>query len=383
MTNAQAGDQTVHYGDVTISAGNGAPVGYHFSELWDLTSCDMTIRFTYDANGLVDDFGRDAHAYAQLGVRTVGFDDFNPSHHGIWFATDHDDAVNTFDPDGTLDRDDKMILQHVINRGEGDYNLPATPPAPSGSYRIWFDRDGIESEPVEPPFAVNGGTYNTDGTYNVVLRLAAIGPGEGAAYLNINGLDQGFEVDGDRTTMELTPAGMTFGGDIAHLQLFYGIYGFGATHTVSFRDITVQGCQNNRFVNGGGWTWSAEGAYRLSNAAGKANFGIVARHDKNGVPQGHTTFNFRAADLNFHSSAYDRLQARAGWAEITGRGTINGQNAPTGNPYWFRVWVQDGQPDTFRIRILYGAGGDEVLVYDSGGHVPTPIGGGNITVHEK
>ncbi|RZN33441.1 MAG: hypothetical protein EFT35_10680 [Methanophagales archaeon ANME-1-THS] len=57
--------------------------------------------------------------------------------------------------------------------------------------------------------------------------------------MNIRGLDQGFETDGNWNTIELTPAGMTFTGDVKHLQVFYGLYGYGATHSVSFTGITV------------------------------------------------------------------------------------------------------------------------------------------------
>ena len=63
----------------------------------------MTISFTYDANGMVDDYGWDAHAYAQLGVRAVGFGDWNPTWltegAGVWLATDYDGAVNALGPD--------------------------------------------------------------------------------------------------------------------------------------------------------------------------------------------------------------------------------------------------------------------------------------------
>ena len=53
------------YGDVTLSSmGTGWDVDSgHFPEIWDLTAGDITISFTYDGNGLVDDFGGDAHAW--------------------------------------------------------------------------------------------------------------------------------------------------------------------------------------------------------------------------------------------------------------------------------------------------------------------------------
>ena len=59
--------------------------------------------------------------------------------------------------------------------------------------------------------------------------------------MTINGLDQGFETDGNWNTIELTPAGMTFSGDMTKMQVFYGLYGYGATHSVAFKDISVVG----------------------------------------------------------------------------------------------------------------------------------------------
>jgi hypothetical protein len=60
--------------------------------------------------------------------------------------------------------------------------------------------------------------------------------------MEINTLDQGFETDGNWSTIELTPAGMTFTGDMTKMQVFYGLYGYGATHSVAFNNITVDGC---------------------------------------------------------------------------------------------------------------------------------------------
>jgi len=155
---------------------------------------------------------------------------------GVWLATDYDWTPNTFDPDPpggpTLDLDDKLILQRQGGQGEGAYNLPSTPPNPWANHRVWWDRDGVD------PWQ-NGETANTGGIYHVVITLHATSPTTGTAYMTINGLNQGFETDGDWNTIELTPAGMTFIGDMAHLQVFYGLYGYVATHTVQFSDITV------------------------------------------------------------------------------------------------------------------------------------------------
>jgi hypothetical protein len=239
-----SGPTTQDYGDVTLSGGFQAG---HFADWWDLTEGDMVISFTYDAAGLVDDAG--AHAWAELGVRSPCDGDFNPTWQvegsGVWLATDYEWSANTFDPDPagspTLDLDDKLILQKAGGHGEGDYNLPSAPPNPWANHRIWFDRDGVDQWQALNPLAIDGGTYNTGGTYDIVITLHATSETAGEAYMTINGLDQGFETDGDWKTMELSPAGMTFTGDMEHLRVFYGMFGYGATHTVVFEDITVDG----------------------------------------------------------------------------------------------------------------------------------------------
>jgi len=230
---------TKNYGDVTLSGGFQSG---NFPEIWDLTACDLVLSFTYDANGLVDDFGGDAHAWAELGVRQVGYGNFNPTWDvegaGVWLATDYDWNVDTFDPDPpgspTQDLDDKLILQKAGGHGEGDYNLPSTPPNPWANHRVWWDRDGVD------PWQ-NDETANTDGIYNIEITLHLTSPTSGEAYMTINGLNQGFETDGNWSTIELTPAGMTFTGDMSQMQVFYGLYGYGATHGVAFEDITATG----------------------------------------------------------------------------------------------------------------------------------------------
>jgi hypothetical protein len=226
---------SINYGDINLSGGFQSG---HFIDFWDLTTSDITINFTYDGNGLVDD--AEAHAWAQLGVRSPCGQDFNPTWmtegSGVWLSTDYDWTVNTFDPDTTptLDLDDKLILQKGGGKGEADYNLPSAPPNPGANHRVWWDRDGVD--PYQNPE-----TANTGGIYQIVITLHAIDASNGTAYMNIRGLDQGFETDGNWNTIELTPAGITFTGDMEHLQVFYGLYGYGATHSVAFTDIIVDG----------------------------------------------------------------------------------------------------------------------------------------------
>jgi hypothetical protein len=247
MPVSASGPTTENYGDVTLNGGFQAG---HFPEWWDLTAGDLVLSFTYDATGLVDDFGGSAHAWAELGVRSPCYGDFNPTWMnegaGVWLATDYDWAANTFDPDPpgspTLDLDDKLILQKGGGKGEGDYNLPSTPPSPGANHAVWFDRDGVDQWQAQMWGAIDGVTYNTGGTYDVVIMLHWIGGDAGEAYMTVNGEPQGFYVPGWHSgPADLMPAGMTFTGDMAHMQVFYGLYGYGATHTVVFEDITVEG----------------------------------------------------------------------------------------------------------------------------------------------
>jgi len=240
-----SGPTTVNYGDVTLSGGFHAG---HFPEWWDLAAGDIVISFTYDANGLVDDAG--SHAWAELGVRSPCYGDFNPTWQvegaGVWLATDYDWAANTFDPDPvgspTLDLDDKLILQKGGGLGEGSYNLPSTPPNPWANHAVWFDRDGVDQWQALMWGAIDGVTYNTGGTYEVVISLHKTSDTTGEAYMTINGEPQGFYVPNWHSgPVDLTPAGMTFTGDMEHLRVFYGLYGYGATHTVAFEDIAVDG----------------------------------------------------------------------------------------------------------------------------------------------
>jgi YVTN family beta-propeller protein len=143
------------------------------------------------------------------------------------------------------------------------------------------------------------------------------------------------------------------------------------------------------FVTGGGWIWSDPGSCQLdaicADAEGKANFGFVSKYKKGAsIPTGNTEFNFSAGGLNFHSDAYEWLVINQGGtnAQYKGSGTINGSPAATGEPFKFMIWAKDGNPsgdDTFRIKIWYEDGGDEVIVYDNG--PDREIGGGNIKVH--
>jgi len=144
------------------------------------------------------------------------------------------------------------------------------------------------------------------------------------------------------------------------------------------------------FVTGGGWINSPAGAYRPNPLlVGKANFGFVSKYEKGAnVPTGETEFQFKAGNINFHSTVYEWLVVAGAKGQYKGSGTING----AGN-YGFMLTVTDGDVkggggiDKFRIKIT-GPGG---IVYDNGGpgstddingSVEQAIGGGSIVIHK-
>ena len=137
------------------------------------------------------------------------------------------------------------------------------------------------------------------------------------------------------------------------------------------------------FVTGGGWIYSEVGYCQLdefcAGAEGKANFGFVSKYKKGAtVPSGNTEFQFKAGNLNFHSSIYEWLVVTGSdYARFKGRGTINGVG-----DYRFMIWAGDDDPDTFRIRIwTEDEFGVETDVYDNDGD--QAIEKGSIIVHTK
>lgn len=161
----------------------------------------------------------------------------------------------------------------------------------------------------------------------------------------------------------------------------------GGTVTDAFEYVVVYD-PNAGFVTGGGWINSPAGAYTADpSLTGKANFGFVAkyRHGQS-VPDGNTQFQFKAGNLNFHSTSYEWLVVAGARAKFRGVGTINGQGT-----YTFMITATDGnllgggQSDGFRIKI-WDAGG---VVYDNkmgegdDSNATTDLGGGSIVIHNR
>ncbi len=164
----------------------------------------------------------------------------------------------------------------------------------------------------------------------------------------------------------------------------------GCSYDSSFQHVVV--CNSDGgFVTGGGWIESPEGAYRAdSTLVGRANFGFVSKYKKRAtIPTGNTQFQFKIANLKFHSCEYDWLVVAGSKAMYKGSGTINGEG-----DFGFMLSATDEQLtpstdiDLFRIKI-WDKENNDMLVYDNqldaygGENLTTAIQGGNIIIHKK
>jgi hypothetical protein len=168
----------------------------------------------------------------------------------------------------------------------------------------------------------------------------------------------------------------------------------GQSGAVNATEYVVVFDPNGPFVTGGGWINSPEGAYSGGDVTGKANFGFVSKYQtKNSTTTlaGETEFQFKAGDLNFHSSSYEWLVVSGAKARYRGVGTINGSGS-----YAFELTAWDGQisggggVDKIRMKIWADNQGNGVL-YDNqvacldqaDGATPcTALGGGSIVIHK-
>lgn len=175
--------------------------------------------------------------------------------------------------------------------------------------------------------------------------------------------------DGETTTQQ--DPGLA--ADPSHAYTAAGVYtvtcvvtdATGGSHSLVHEYVVVFD-PDGGFVTGGGSIDSPAGAYTADpSMTGKASFGFVSKYKKGAhVPTGNTQFQFRAADLNFHSSAYDWLVIAGSRAQYKGTGTINGAG-----DYGFMLTAIDGQrtktdsQDAFRIKIWDRA--TDTMVYDN------------------
>jgi len=245
----------MNYGSLALTGG-GDPKGHEvvsgdFPELWDLTKCGLEIRFTVDLSGVSDILnasGYIAHAWSELGVRSPGFPNFNPTWDtegaGAWVKADYSYAAGGLAPNpDKWNNHDRIFLQAAGAYHEDRYSLPSPPANQWNNYGFNFDRDGADAVTASNWGHGDGVTYNTNARYDIVIQLQADTAYTGTAFMTVNGVSQGFYTGSARdATPEIYPAGITFTGNMTQMQVFYGVdFRFGE-HTVKFENIQVTGC---------------------------------------------------------------------------------------------------------------------------------------------
>lgn len=272
----------------------------HWDDIWDLTQGDLVLSYVIDMRNLTQPgnystFERWQTSYTQVGLRGEGASDFNPGPWntyqgwcGGWMNSDSDTWLDSDgytekgdpDPDGIQDLDDKHNLQCSGGRGERDYDILLSDPdtvldPPVGSfsnYGVWFDRDGVDPwqdnnestpgpNPSNVPWTQRDGrkTYNTGGVYNITITYHAIEDDLGVMFATINGDPYGeIEVDPIDTPVpqgfvrlnngsyQYYPAGLSFKGDMMHMQVFAGLWAPSAPSghdygAIIVSEITVKG----------------------------------------------------------------------------------------------------------------------------------------------
>lgn len=287
-----ADSTTINYGDLLLSSPWQT---WHGEDIWDLTQGDLTLSYTINMTGLKqpgtwNTFLSWQTSYTEVGLRGEGAEDFNPGpwdtyqgNCGGWMTADCD---TWNDGDGftergapknsTQDLDDKFNLAASGGRGECDYDVLSSnsdevidPPIGSfNNHGIWFDRDGVDTYQDDDPStpspggsgvpwsAHNGQTYNTTGIYDVVITYHAIDAdkdgdktddGLGVMFATVNGIPTGFyDTVWHPGEPDYYPAGLSFKGDMEHMQVFAGIWSPSdpAGHDygdIQLSDITVTG----------------------------------------------------------------------------------------------------------------------------------------------
>ncbi len=245
-----AGAVTINYGNQTLSTDFTAS---HFNDVWNLMGGDLTLSYRIDLTGIQASALQGWSNWTEVGLREVGAGDFNPGPFntyqggaGGWMVS-HVDSVTS--NNALLNDNDSNGLQASGGRDQNDYdalvpNAVVTPFGTTNNYGMWFDRDGMDQWQVTYWGSIDKGTYNTGGIYDIVISYHAINAGLGTMFATVNGVPTGFYTAGWKNAPpEIYPAGLSFKGDMAQMQVFAGLASNYEGGSVALSNITVTGTQ--------------------------------------------------------------------------------------------------------------------------------------------
>jgi hypothetical protein len=225
-----SGPITKNYGDITQN-------GWFWLDMvgdeWDLTQCDLTLSYTLDMSGYTPPMWNTAWSSVGVGDGAWG-----------WMSSGAPAAAQT-NPN-SQDLDDKLNLGAPDRYDESSYDAldpdtVVTAPIgnPWANYGVWFDRDGYDPYQAMMWGAVDGGTYNTGGVYEVMVTFHAIDGSLGTMFATVNGIQTGFYASVWKNAQpEYFPVGKSISGDLTKLRVFASAWG----QNVKVYSLMVSGC---------------------------------------------------------------------------------------------------------------------------------------------
>ena len=207
----------------------------NFSDLWDLTQGDLVFSYTIDMSNIATA----GWAVTEVGLRQVSAPNLDPNLKGGWMQSNY--LIGGNNNTSRNNNDMHLLSKHgwlYQTYDAADSITLITPPYWSGNnHGFWFDRDGVDE--WQDDLWGAAGTYNTGGIYNVVITYHAINNDTGTMFATINGVQQGLYIgDWKNAQPEFYPAGRSFIGNMANMQVFYGRGGGGGTVTLSNISVT-------------------------------------------------------------------------------------------------------------------------------------------------
>lgn len=227
-----SGPVTRQYGDKTLSNWSSG----HWAEVWDLTQCDLTLSYTLNMSGITSA----GWAVTEVGLRQTGAPNLDPNGQGGWMQSNY--VLGASNPNTLNNNDMHLLSKHGWSEQVYDAEDADTLVAPywsNANHGFWFDRDGVDQWQAQQWGMA--GVYNTGGIYDIVITYHALNANQATMFATVNGVQQGLYVGGYKNAEpEFYPAGRSFTGNMASMQVFYGRGGGGGSVVLS--GIQVTGC---------------------------------------------------------------------------------------------------------------------------------------------
>lgn len=262
------GPITITYPDITLPA---VFANYAMPDVWDLNAGPVTVSYTLDLVGAPNV----AYDWNWNNMGIVGMFSGGSGVRMCGFLSDGDNSGTKFpvypDKPGTQDLDDKFNMQRFPNPGSYDeqmydVNFATSPPTfglpefnPWANYGIWFDRDGVDQWQANGWGMVNGGTYNTNGAYDVQLNFSKFSVSKGVVsarfFPNLAntwdptsfGIGTGFYKVWKATGPDYYPTGISFDTDESKMgSMKVYVQGASDEGTIIVKNLTVTGWLANR-----------------------------------------------------------------------------------------------------------------------------------------